>query len=206
MTGFGAARSQGDQLDVSVEIRAVNNRYLKLITKCAEPYNVFESEIERLLRATVRRGTVQVMLRVHREPVPEDFQLNRTAIQSYVDQLRPLEQQLGSSVALGQLLALPGVVSDATLDGRDAMDDWPRIAPVLQQAIDNLQKMRGEEGHAMRRELLGNGEAIRKNLERVAERAPHVVEAYRDRLHDRVQSLLAELDIEMDRSELIKEV
>ncbi|MBI3468380.1 MAG: YicC family protein [Planctomycetes bacterium] len=206
MTGFGAARSEDDQLAVSVEIRAVNNRYLKVTTKCAEPYNVFEPEIERLVRGSVRRGTVQVALRVLRELAAEDFRLNQTAIESYLAQLRPIEQRLGSSVALGQILALPGVVSDASLDDNDPADRWTRIAPTVQQAVERLHQMRVEEGRAMRAELLENCEAIRKSLEQVAARAPQALEGYRDRLHERVRAMLAEEGIEIDRSELIKEV
>ena len=206
MTGFGAARSEDDQLAVSVEIRAVNNRYLKVTTKCAEPYNVFEPEIEKLVRGSVRRGTVQVALRVLREFAAEDFRLNQTAIESYLAQLRPIEQRLGSNVALGQILALPGVVSDASLDDKDPMNLWRSIAPTVQQAIERLHQMRVEEGRAMRTELLENCEAIRKSLEHVAARAPQALEGYRDRLHERVRAMLAEEGIEIDRSELIKEV
>jgi uncharacterized protein (TIGR00255 family) len=47
---------------------------------------------------------------------------------------------------------------------------------------------------------------IRENLEKVAEMAPRVVEAYRDRLHERVRSLLVQMDIEVNRADLIREV
>jgi uncharacterized protein (TIGR00255 family) len=206
MTGFGAARLENDHLVVGVEIRAVNNRYLKITTKCADPYNVFEPEIDRLVRTAVHRGTVQVVLRLQREFTPDDFRLNQTAIESYLAQLRPIETRLGSGVALGQILALPGVVAEDTLDNRDPMELWPKIGSVVQQALDKFQHMRVEEGRAMRAELLENCETIRRSLELVAGRAPQVLEAYRGRLHERVRAMLAEEGIQIDRSELIKEV
>lgn len=206
MTGFGAARSDDDHLVVGVEIRAVNNRYLKITTKCADPYNVFEPEIDRLVRAAVHRGTVQVVLRLQREFTPDDFRLNQTAIESYLAQLRPIETRLGSGVALGQILALPGVVAEDTLDNRDPMELWPKIGAVVQQALAKFQQMRVEEGRAMRAELLENCDTIRRCLELVAGRAPQVLEAYRGRLHERVRAMLAEEGIQIDRSELIKEV
>src|SRR5437867_2836326 len=107
MTGFGAARFDDGHLHVSAEIRALNNRYLKVSTKCPEPYNIFESEVERLVRATIHRGTVQVMLRVYREPAPGDFRLSQTAVRSYLEQLRPLLQTPGANELLGHILALP---------------------------------------------------------------------------------------------------
>jgi uncharacterized protein (TIGR00255 family) len=206
MTGFGSARFDDGHLHVSTEIRAVNNRYLKVSTKCVEPYNVFETDVERLVRAKIHRGTVQVMLRVYREPAPEDFKLNEMAVRSYLDQLRPLVQTLDANEVLGQILALPGVVVDSSLQGSDPMELWPRVGPVVEQAIERLQKMRVEEGRAMRQELLENCETIRKNLDRIAELAPRVVEAFRDRLHERVRAMLAELDVAVDKADLIREV
>lgn len=206
MTGFGAARSDGGPAGVSVEIRALNNRYLKVTTKCVEPYNAFEPEVERLVRKAIHRGTIQVMLRVQRETAPDEFRLNQTAILSYLDQLRPLEAKLGAKVELGALLELPGVVADSAAGGWDPMELWDTVAPIVEQAIANLQKMRVEEGRAMRLELLGYCDTLRAAVERVAARAPQVVEAFRDRLHERVRSLLAELDVKLDHADLIREV
>jgi uncharacterized protein (TIGR00255 family) len=206
MTGFGSARFDDGHVHVSAEIRAVNNRYLKVTTKCPDPYNIFETEIERLVRAQIRRGTVQVMLRVYRESAPEDFRLSQTAVRSYLEQLSPLVQTVNSNDLLGHILTLPGVVLDAGLQGSDPMELWPQVGPVVQQALDSLQRMRVQEGQAMRLELLDNCTVIRENLEKVAEMAPRVVEAYRDRLHERVRSLLAQMDIEVNRADLIREV
>jgi uncharacterized protein (TIGR00255 family) len=206
MTGFGSARFDDGHMRVSAEIRAVNNRYLKVTTKCPDPYNIFEAEVERLVRAQIRRGTVQVMLRVHRESAPEDFRLSETAIRSYLEQLRPLVQTLNTNEVLGHILTLPGVVVDAGMQASDPMELWPQVGPVVQQALDSLQRMREQEGHAMRAELLDNCKNIRENLEKIAEMAPRVVEAYRDRLHERVRSLLVEMDITVNRADLIREV
>src|SRR5438874_1725382 len=76
MTGFGEARRQTDTLSVGVELRAVNNRYLKVTVRCPEPYHVYEPEIERAVRAKVRRGTVNVSLHVQRQARQEDYKLN----------------------------------------------------------------------------------------------------------------------------------
>ncbi len=206
MTGFGSARLEDADLQVSVEIRSVNNRYLKISTKCVEPYGVFEPEIDRLIRARINRGTVQVVLRIHRELSAEDFRLSPTAIQSYVDQLRAVHKQLDVGTVLGQLLALPGVVEDGDSTSSDPMELWPRVGPVVQAAADRLDKMRADEGTAMRRDLSENCAVIGRHLTHVAARAPQVVELFRDRLHERVQTLLAKFNVAIDRSELIKEV
>ena len=87
MTGFGEARAQDDRWCIGVEVRTVNNRHLKLNAKISDPYGALESDFERLVRETIRRGTVQLSIRVDRPKRAEDYRLNKVAIQSYRAQL-----------------------------------------------------------------------------------------------------------------------
>ena len=48
LTGYGEARYQSDTLSVSVELKALNNRYLKVSVRAAEPYHLLEPEFERV--------------------------------------------------------------------------------------------------------------------------------------------------------------
>jgi uncharacterized protein (TIGR00255 family) len=107
---------------------------------------------------------------------------------------------------MAQILALPGVVLEPGSLGFQLHDDWPIIEGVLEQALQGLQAMRQEEGKAMAQELLANRDAIGGHLERIRKRIPHVAGTFRDRLYERVRSTLAELDVKIDRSDLIKDV
>jgi uncharacterized protein (TIGR00255 family) len=210
MTGYGEARLENGDLGLSIELRALNNRYLKVSVRAAEPYTLLEPEFEKVIRGTIRRGTIQVHLNVERRYAAQDFRINATAVKSYVDQLRALAKDPGlaflSEHSLAQLLLLPGVVADPAEMHRHLEDEWPLFDKVLRSALARLQQMRLEEGRAMAEELLQHRDRIAAELARIRERAPAVVVAYRDRLHERVRALLAELDVEIDRSELIKEV
>ena len=75
MTGFGDARFQDERLSVSVEVRAVNNRYLKVATKCPEAYATLVP-IERT-RESISRGTVNVAIRVDRPWGPTNTRSTR---------------------------------------------------------------------------------------------------------------------------------
>src|SRR5262249_39054697 len=109
MTGYGEASYQSDALSLAIELRALNNRYLKVSLRAAEPYNLLEPEFEKVIRRTVRRGTVQVHLRCQRQVSAQDYQINAHALRSYVSQLRPLCEELGlrdrGEVLLAQALA-----------------------------------------------------------------------------------------------------
>ncbi len=210
MTGYGEASYQSDALTLAIELRALNNRYLKVSLRANEPYNLLEPEFEKVVRRTVRRGTVQVHLRCQRQPSPQDYQINVAALRSYVGQLRHLAEDLGlrdrGEGLLAQALALPGVVPEPGTASLSLEEDWPLFERVLEQALARLQAMRQEEGRAMAQELLQQRDHIAGQLERIRERMPLVATAYRDRLLERVRALLAELDVQIDRSDLIKEV
>jgi uncharacterized protein (TIGR00255 family) len=208
MTGYGEARHQSDNLNLAIELRAVNNRYLKVMLRAGEPYNLLEPEFEKVIRRTVKRGTIQVHMQLRRQYDPQDFVINSVALQSYINQVRKActDLSITDSALLGQVLALPGVVPEAGSAPLVLDEQWPTIERVLEEALKRLQTMRQEEGRAMADELLQHREFIAGRLERIRQRAPAVVESYRDRLHDRVRKLLNELDVEIDSSELIKEV
>jgi len=210
MTGYGEARQQGDSLSLSVELRALNNRYLKVTLRAPDPYHLLEAEVEKSIRQTVRRGTIQVHLRVDKASSPQDFRINTVALESYVNVLREWSTCAGLSdkadALLSQVLTLPGVVPEPGNMGFAFHEDWPAIEKVLLQAVKQLQAMRQDEGRAMAQELLSLRDEIGAHLDAIRRRIPQVVSMFRDRLHDRVKSLLKELDVDVDRNDLIREV
>jgi uncharacterized protein (TIGR00255 family) len=219
MTGYGEAHYQSDALVLAIELRALNNRYLKVSLRAPEPYNLLEPEFEKVIRRTVRRGTVQVHLRCERQLAPQQYRINAAALRSYLDQLRTIGTELGwatSSPGMAQrdqgdkllpyVLALPGVVPEPGAMDFQHDEEWPVLERVLGEALTRLQTMRQDEGRAMAQEFMQHRQTIADHLAQIRQRASGVVEAYRDRLHERVRALLAELDVKMDRSDLIKEV
>ncbi|WP_422925902.1 YicC/YloC family endoribonuclease [Singulisphaera sp. PoT] len=206
MTGFGEARHQDERWSVTVEVRTVNNRHLKLSAKISDPYGPLEPELERLVREIVRRGTVQVSLRVERPRRAEDYRLNTVALASYRDQLTSLQGDGSEAIQLGSLLVLPGVVEERKPPTDDPHGDWPVLARVVTEALRKLQTVRAEEGRIMADELLQLGASVSSHLGNIAERGPHVVLAYQKRLIERVQSLVEGQGVTIEPKDLIREV
>ncbi|MFN4258040.1 MAG: YicC/YloC family endoribonuclease [Gemmataceae bacterium] len=210
MTGYGEARFHSDALTVAIELRAVNNRYLKVMLRATEPYNLLEPEFEKVIRREVRRGTVQVHLRLERQFAPQDFHINATALRSYLSQVQQVIQDMNlpqqGDAILGQVLMLPGVVPEPGGVTTPLESEWPIIEKVLRQAVDKLQAMRQEEGRAMALEMAQHRDFIAAHLAKIQERVPIVALTFRDRLLERVRNLLREVDVKIDQSDLIKEV
>jgi uncharacterized protein (TIGR00255 family) len=208
MTGHGEAHRHTDGMSVAVEIRTVNNRYFKLNLRMTEGYAPLESHIENLLRQQIRRGTLQVNLRIDREPRPDDYRINPVVLSGY---LKQLESALGSSVSrdagqLAPLLALPGVVHEPTAAIEEIESQWPRIEGVIRAALDHLTKMRIDEGRSMAADLTTNVRAIAGELAKIEVRAPLVVEAYRARLGEKINKLLADVGVRAEPADMIREV
>jgi len=203
MTGFGEARSQDAAGAATVEIRSVNNRHLKISTRISDPHGAMEPELERLIRDRVRRGTIQVSVRIERPRRAEDYRLNLVALSSYRDQL---QQFGGGSIDPSALLALPGVVEELKPAAPDAAEEWPAIARVVAEALDQFDASRAREGAAMAAELRSLAENVRAELGRIADRSPLLVQAYQKRLTERIQSLVREHEITIEANDLIREI
>lgn len=195
MTGFGAAASRDDTRGVSIQVRAVNNRFLKIGVKVPESHAALESVIEKTIREQVRRGTVTVSCRLSRQTAAGRTRLNMAVLENYRHQLEPWAGTASrDAVFLARLLTLPGVIDEPT-DNSDALDDWVWIEPVLMQAIEQFQSMRQTEGMAMAREMARSCDVIAHSIERIAARSPEVVLAHRERLAERVETALRERDL-----------
>lgn len=209
MTGYGDARWQGPGLTISVELRSVNNRFLKIGIKTAEAYQSLETEIERTLRETLKRGTILAQLFSHRQPQPDDYQINSVALSTYLEQLQTFARQhaISNDFNLATLLAAPGVVEESSARlHHDTAEDWAIVGPIVKAALAKLQNMRAEEGRKMAVELRSLVDLIALRLAQIQKRAPEVAGDYRKRLHEKLQNILHDHSIVLDPGTLIKEV
>jgi len=208
MTGFGDARFQDERLSVSVEVRAVNNRYLKVATKCPEAYATLEAEIERIVRESISRGTVNVAIRVDRLWGSDEYVINQVALKSFWAQLQSAARELVAPppVDLAQLLVVPGVVSDESRRSADVQADGQIIRRLLAEALAKLQTFRIDEGRSMASELAQNAAQVGECLKQVMALAPQVVAEYRAKMLERVRQLLADSGVTLTETDLIREV
>lgn len=208
MTGFGEAHRKDASLAVAAEIRTINSRYFKLVVRAGEGYSALEPLIENLVRQQIKRGTVQVSLRLERARGADDFKINTAVLEGYLAQLEPVvkAKKLTAPVAIESLLTLPGVVDTDAGGSQDPMEDWPLLSATLQAAMDNMATMRSEEGKAMAADLASNAATIARELTEIEGRAPLVGDAYRARLTDRLTKTLAEYEVSLQPGDLIREI
>jgi len=208
MTGFGSASGQNDRFTASVEIKAVNNRHLKVSTRLPDVLGSLESLIEKAVRKTVARGTVSVNVRFSPIGQASRYRISPDLLTAYWDQLKAISQTNGVPLpdSSASLLTLPGVVSDELSSSLDAAAEWPFLEGIVAEALTGLDEFRQREGESMRAELEQCCQQVATSLEFIVQRAPEVVSTYRDRVLERVRELLKGSGAAVEPDNLIREV
>ena len=202
MTGQGSAIATADGTTVSVEIRAVNNRHLKVHLRCPDSLIAFESTIEKCIRNVASRGTVNVNIKVENHSRVGDFSIDLELLASYREQL---QSESASEVSTDALLSLPGVVTSNSGDrASDARRDL--ILKTVEDALVQFNQMRISEGEAMSSDLILQLERLEKLIVEIRERAPIVIQRYSDRLTEKLNQLLQKHNVTLSDSDLAREI
>jgi len=208
MTGFGDARHERDDHAISAEVRTINNRHFKLNLRTPEGYAALEARIEAVVREYVRRGTVSVSLRIRHMSAAEEYRLNADLLEHYIDLLQQVsaKRHFDEKLRLEPLAGLPGVIEQLSAEARDAEEVWPLAEPTLRAALDEMTAMRLAEGRALAIDLEAQLTAVDASLKSIAARSPLVVEAYRQRLQDRVGEALAKFNVSIEPIDVVREI
>lgn len=208
MTGFGEARRETDAISVAVEVRAVNNRYLKVSTRAPDAYAAFESEVERIVRRKVTRGTVNVTIRATLVGFDAMTRLNTAALQAYWEQLKAASSAVGARMPddCTSLLSLPNVASESDDVAESLRDHWETVAEAIDEAVVSMNSFRRTEGESMTTDLRAQCEIIAEELAGVRDRAPEVVTEYRDKILERVREMVAGANVKVEEHDVIREV
>ena len=208
MTGFGSAHREDPDLRARVEVRSVNNRFLKVNVKAAPLLSAREAAIEKRVRDRISRGTVTISVHIALTEHPGGWTFNADAARTLRNALLAFAKAEGipGDITIADLARWPAVFDPAEAD--EGIDDeaWMRIEATIDEALDRLVAMREQEGASLRGEFLARQEAIEAHLTAVRARAPVVVEEYRERLDDKLRALFADHDADVADADLIRDV
>lgn len=208
MTGQGHAERQSELGTVTVEVRTVNHRTFKCSTRTGESLAWAESRLEKLARARIRRGSVQLAVHWQRPSGQGLPNIDHAALENYVGQLQRVRAALADEgvIELSALVELPGVLSPPRENWRDDDSLWQLVEQAATAAIENLNEMRACEGNAMKQTLLEETQLIAKRLAAVEALAPRAVDHYRARLQNKVERALKDNQLEVPAVDLLREV
>jgi len=210
MTGYGQAEGEVNGVNYAVEIKTVNNRYLKTNIKLPEAVAFLEEDIEKLLRKNLSRGTINYALRLKQITANALFDIDEMALRAIMDRLSQISSSANISppwrIDISSLLSLPGVIRP-TLPDKEMLEQIKgTVLNITQAAIDKLKQMRAAEGSFLEADLKNHCQAIKQDLGRIRARSDAVLQEYAKRLKSRVDELLAEAKLKLDEETLAREV
>ena len=172
MTGFGRAEQSVGDKTFLVDIKSLNGKQFDLQLKLPAFLKPFEFDIRKLLSEKLGRGTVDCTISLKETGSAKPVTINTDLARAYYQPLRELSDELGldASTLLSTLIKLPEVITPTsdTLTG----EEWEGLTAVIQEAIDNLNEHRREEGKVLQADLELRIANILKQQEEVARLEP----------------------------------
>jgi uncharacterized protein (TIGR00255 family) len=207
MTGYGRGSVVGEDFSVSVDLKTVNNRFLDVHLRLSTELSALEAVVKRRISSRLSRGRVDVTINFERTSQVA-YELNRALIAGYVSALREMQGEfdIAGELDINVLARVPGALQPARDGISDAM--ITAIEKAVDSALDELERMREEEGKALCKEMHERIERIESLVPTIEAAAAGLVEAYRARLQKRIGELINRDGqvIELDPARLAQEV
>ena len=203
MTGYGRGDRSFEGLQVTVELRAVNNRYLDCTVKLPRAYIFAEDAIKTRVQAAVGRGKVDVFVTLNHDHGDEMVvTVNEELARGYLDALKRLHELGGGRVKKDfratELARFPDVLTvEKQAEDLDLMKE--RLLEVLDLAIEDFNAMRAVEGERLSADILGRSDTVERLLGEVEARSPQTVADYRARLESKMREVLQNTQIDEGR-------
>jgi uncharacterized protein (TIGR00255 family) len=203
MTGYGVAERDLTLGKVAVEVRSLNHKYLDVSLRLPRGYFTLEPKVRGLVIKGVSRGRVDLTMRIDpsASTIPRyRLEADESLAEHYIQLLDSIKEKFGlkGEVTLDHIAAVREIVPFLEVK-EDAEVHGEEIASVVEQALQALDESRRQEGAVLEADLRSRLEEARRFIQGIKDRAPVVVDAYRDRLRERVQALLEGSDFDERR-------
>ena len=201
MTGYGRSRQVLDGREITVEIRSVNHRYLEYSARIPRMYGYLEEKLKTFLQSTVSRGKVEVTVSIQNLTGGDTLvQINQALAKGYLDAMRSQAEILGlqDDLTLSVLTRFNDVFTLQKLE-EDQQVIWSGVEQVATQALNQFLEMRRREGDRLKQDITQKLAVLAEHVAAVEEQSPKTVAAYRQRLLQKMEELLADRCIDQQR-------
>jgi uncharacterized protein (TIGR00255 family) len=154
MTGYGRAEKMIADKSYLVELRSLNGKQYDIRLTMPSFLKPYEFEIRNILNEGLMRGSIECIITISQNGSEKSVRVNKGVVKAYYGPVLELSNELGLSQEniLSTLLRLPDVISNSTEIIAD--DEWDLFTKILNEAIDDLNKHRKEEGKSMEDDLI----------------------------------------------------
>ena len=208
MTAFGRAKTEGENKDITIEIKSVNSRFFDCSVKIPRAYSFLEERIKTYVQKTaVSRAKVDVYVTIdNRSTSGGTVKLDAPLAESYVAALR----ELGDKFGLRDDISVMSVAANRDLftydkPEEDLESEWEDIRKTLDIAIESYREMREAEGAKIEADIRGKIRLVAGYADEVERISHEDTVGYRDKLEARLRQILTDNSVVIDENRLLTE-
>lgn len=207
MTGYGKGEYKVGGLELTCEIKTVNNRYLDVNVKAPRIFTAYEDVIRGIVREKLTRGHADLFISVKdKREKPSAFSVDLSVASAYVaaaNTLREAFPNLADDVTLSSVLRYPEVLKQDEVAAADE-ELISALKEAVSLALERLNEMRAVEGKKLEEDMLSRVAFIERTVEKIEARAPKIKEEYQEKLTAKLKDYLEE--VQPDEGRLLTEV
>lgn len=200
MTGFGKAAGSFDGREVTIEIVAVNHRYLDASVRLPGSWSILEPDVKQALRDQLNRGKLSVYVSCKRAHGGATIRFDAEVARQYIEASKELARMVGTmdTITVDTVASLDGVfVQEEPEDDLDQVR--AELMALVDDAIERLNEMRAGEGAVLARDVRARIGLLREALRVIEERLPELNRHHESRLRSRIDDLKADVALTEER-------
>lgn len=208
MTGYGRARQNVGGKDITVEMKAVNNRFLDVGIKLPRAYLFLEEKIKEYLRGCgISRGKIDVFVSIEAPPgLNCSVDIDEQYAKGYIDALYKLRDTFGLKDDITvTTVARQHEIFTVTKPEEDIQGDWEDVKSVLAQAVESFNSARLAEGARLGADIKAKRQYIEKLVDEIEAKSENTVKEYEKRLYAKLTAVVSELGVKVSEDRVITE-
>jgi len=201
MTGYGGAKGASGKLEISVELKSVNNRYLDCTIKMPRFFASLEEPLKTIVQGGISRGKVDVFISIDSSNADDiEIKINHPLAKAYISALQTIawDNELNSEIRVTDLTRFPDILQAAKREV-DAGLLLADMSEILKSALSDFNEMRIREGEKLRADIVGRLDEIEKLTLMAEEASPRSIEEYRKKLEARMSEVLQTVNVDEAR-------
>ncbi len=206
MTGYGKANAILPSKEIEVEIKSVNHRYLDLNFRMPKYLTFAEDKLRGMVGNYTTRGKIDIIINITTgEESGKTVTVDKDLALQYMNAFRELSELTGLEPDISVTRFLSTDVLRVEHAEQDDESLWEEIRPVAEQAFENYNVLRVQEGERLKTDILSKTEEILGYVSKIETISAETIKEYREKLYNRVREVVSTM-VEIDETRILTEV
>jgi uncharacterized protein (TIGR00255 family) len=191
MTGYGKGTASKGNWQADVEVKSINSRYLEIYLKIPSVLTTKEYELREFIKSKVRRGKLNVSIQIKKNGLGDEaIILDESRLKNYVALVKKVKKAAGitEKLKLEHLLLSKDIFISSIEEMNDS--DFLTLKKALNIALDDLMKMKQNEGEELGKDLRKRIKSIEQKLKLIEKESGPSVGEHFNKYKEKVKLLL----------------